>query len=96
MKPKPDTSPMMDKVHTETFILSEKVDDTKHPKKSEKDLKKEAKRLEKERIEREKLEKKEREKTEKEKKEREKTNKDQQEIDKKVKKGMLCFTFSMF
>lgn len=91
MKPKPDTSPMMDKVHTETFILSEKVDDTKHPKKSEKDLKKEAKRLEKERIEREKLEKKEREKAEKEKKEREKTNKDKQEIDKKVKKGMFYF-----
>ncbi|CAB3222892.1 unnamed protein product [Arctia plantaginis] len=49
------------KVQTGTFILSEKIDDTKS-KKNEKDMKKEMKRLEKEKQEREKREKKAREK----------------------------------
>ncbi|XP_050554081.1 actin-binding LIM protein 2 isoform X2 [Spodoptera frugiperda] len=49
------------KVQTGTFILSEKIDDTKS-KKSEKEIKKEMKRLEKEKQEREKRDKKAREK----------------------------------
>lgn len=49
------------KLQTGTFILSEKIDDTK-AKKSEKEMKKEMKRLEKEKQEREKREKKAREK----------------------------------
>ncbi|XP_045455249.1 actin-binding LIM protein 2 [Melitaea cinxia] len=49
------------KVQTGTFILSEKIDDTKS-KKSEKEMKKEMKKLEKEKQEREKREKKAREK----------------------------------
>ncbi|KAM3956509.1 actin binding LIM protein Uncoordinated 115a isoform 2-T2 [Aphomia sociella] len=49
------------KIQTGTFILSEKIDDTKG-KKSEKEIKKEMKRLEKEKQEREKREKKAREK----------------------------------
>ncbi|XP_041985409.1 actin-binding LIM protein 2 isoform X2 [Aricia agestis] len=58
------------KVQTGTFILSEKIDDTKS-KRSEKDIKKEMKRLEKEKQEREKRERKAREKE----KEREKQSK---------------------
>ncbi|OWR52072.1 hypothetical protein KGM_208216 [Danaus plexippus plexippus] len=49
------------KIQTGTFILSEKIDDTK-TKKSEKELKKEMKKLEKEKLEQEKKEKKAREK----------------------------------
>lgn len=49
------------KIQTGTFILSEKIDDTK-TKKSEKELKKEIKKLEKEKLEQEKKEKKAREK----------------------------------
>ncbi|CAG4945210.1 unnamed protein product [Parnassius apollo] len=67
MRPKNETDT---KVQTGTFILSEKIDDTK-AKKSEKELKKEMKRLEKEKQEREKKEKKAREKE----KEREKQSK---------------------
>ncbi|KAL0811160.1 hypothetical protein ABMA28_009593 [Loxostege sticticalis] len=58
MRPKEDTDT---KLQTGTFILSEKIDDTKM-KKNEKDIKKEMKRLEKEKQEREKREKKAREK----------------------------------
>ncbi|XP_075986524.1 actin binding LIM protein Uncoordinated 115a isoform X6 [Anticarsia gemmatalis] len=58
MRPKEETDT---KLQTGTFILSEKIDDTKS-KKSEKDMKKEIKRLEKEKQEREKREKKAREK----------------------------------
>ncbi|CAK1594280.1 unnamed protein product, partial [Parnassius mnemosyne] len=67
MRPKDETDT---KLQTGTFILSEKIDDTK-AKKSEKELKKEMKRLEKEKQEREKKEKKAREKE----KEREKQSK---------------------
>lgn len=58
MRPKEDSDA---KVQTGTFILSEKIDDTKS-KKNEKEMKKEMKRLEKEKQEREKREKKAREK----------------------------------
>lgn len=58
MRPKEEVDT---KVQTGTFILSEKIDDTKS-KKSEKEMKKEMKRLEKEKQEREKREKKAREK----------------------------------
>ncbi|XP_013147981.1 PREDICTED: actin-binding LIM protein 2-like isoform X1 [Papilio polytes] len=58
MRPKDETDT---KLQTGTFILSEKIDDTK-TKKSEKEIKKEMKRLEKEKQEREKREKKAREK----------------------------------
>ncbi|XP_013165307.1 PREDICTED: uncharacterized protein LOC106116112 [Papilio xuthus] len=58
MRPKDE---MDTKLQTGTFILSEKIDDTK-AKKSEKEMKKEMKRLEKEKQEREKREKKAREK----------------------------------
>lgn len=58
MRPKEEADT---KVQTGTFILSEKIDDSKS-KKSEKDIKKEMKRLEKEKQEREKREKKAREK----------------------------------
>ncbi|XP_052745075.1 actin-binding LIM protein 3 isoform X2 [Bicyclus anynana] len=58
MRPKDEVDA---KVQTGTFILSEKIDDTKS-KKSEKEMKKEMKRLEKEKQEREKREKKAREK----------------------------------
>ncbi|XP_045780584.1 actin-binding LIM protein 2 isoform X4 [Maniola jurtina] len=58
MRPKEEVDA---KVQTGTFILSEKIDDTKS-KKSEKEMKKEMKRLEKEKQEREKREKKAREK----------------------------------
>ncbi|XP_063369187.1 actin-binding LIM protein 3 [Cydia amplana] len=58
MRPKDETDA---KVQTGTFILSEKIDDTKS-RKNEKDLKKEMKRLEKEKQEREKRDKKAREK----------------------------------
>ncbi|KPJ12113.1 hypothetical protein RR48_03002 [Papilio machaon] len=67
MRPKDETDA---KLQTGTFILSEKIDDTK-AKKSEKEMKKEMKRLEKEKQEREKREKKAREKE----KEREKQGK---------------------
>ncbi|KAJ8709466.1 hypothetical protein PYW08_009470 [Mythimna loreyi] len=58
MRPKEEVDT---KVQTGTFILSEKIDDTKS-KKSEKEMKKEMKRLEKEKQEREKRDKKAREK----------------------------------
>lgn len=58
MRPKEEVDA---KVQTGTFILSEKIDDTKS-KKSEKEMKKEMKRLEKEKQEREKRDKKAREK----------------------------------
>lgn len=58
MRPKEETD---SKLQSGTFILSEKIDDTKS-KKSEKDMKKEMKRLEKEKLEREKRERKAREK----------------------------------
>ncbi|CAH2059757.1 unnamed protein product, partial [Iphiclides podalirius] len=58
MRPKDETDA---KLQSGTFILSEKIDDTK-AKKSEKEMKKEMKRLEKEKQEREKREKKAREK----------------------------------
>lgn len=64
------------KVQTGTFILSEKIDDTKS-KRNEKDLKKELKRQEKERLEREKRDKKAREK--------------EKEREKQAKKGQLTF-----
>ncbi|XP_068625613.1 actin-binding LIM protein 2 isoform X2 [Battus philenor] len=67
MRPKDDSD---SKLQKESFILSEKIDDTK-TRKSEKELKKEMKRLEKEKQEREKREKKAREKE----KEREKQSK---------------------
>ncbi|CAH0763534.1 unnamed protein product, partial [Diatraea saccharalis] len=67
MRPKEEVDP---KIQSGTFILSEKIDDTKM-KKSEKEMKKEMKRLEKEKQEREKREKKAREKE----KEREKHSK---------------------
>lgn len=58
MRPKDETD---NKVQTGTFILSEKIDDTKS-KRNEKEMKKEMRRLEKEKQEREKREKKAREK----------------------------------
>lgn len=61
-------------LQTGTFILSEKIDDTKS-KKSDKELKKEMKRLEKEKQEREKREKKAREK--------------EKEREKQAKRGIL-------
>ncbi|RVE52318.1 hypothetical protein evm_002956 [Chilo suppressalis] len=67
MRPKEEVDT---KMQTGTFILSEKIDDTKM-KKNEKEMKKEMKRLEKEKQEREKREKKAREKE----KEREKLSK---------------------
>lgn len=62
------------KLQTGTFILSEKIDDTKS-KKNEKEMKKEMKRLEKEKQEREKREKKAREK--------------EKEREKQAKRGIL-------
>lgn len=82
MKPKPD-NPVTDlKSKNEEFITTEKISETKSPIKSEKDLKKEAKRLEKEKTEKEKLERKEKERAEKENK---------KENDKKTKKGIYYF-----
>ncbi|KPJ02973.1 hypothetical protein RR46_00955 [Papilio xuthus] len=73
MRPKDE---MDTKLQTGTFILSEKIDDTK-AKKSEKEMKKEMKRLEKEKQEREKREKKAREK--------------EKEREKQAKKGQHTF-----
>lgn len=78
MRPKDDVNT---KIQTGTFILSEKIDDTKS-RKSEKDLKKEMKRLEKEKLEREKREKKLREK--------------EKEKEKQSKKGQSNTTLEWF
>jgi septal ring factor EnvC (AmiA/AmiB activator) len=74
MRPKEEVET---KLQTGTFILSEKIDDTKL-KKSEKEMKKEMKRLEKEKQEREKREKKAREK--------------EREREKQTKKGTVLYT----